>query len=104
MKIALDTIKKHLNIDTEFTDDDTYITMLYNVAEKAVEKELHTTLDEIEEENGNALPDPILHAMLLYIGNLYANRESVAYNAVHEVPYTFKYLIYLYRDYSNSNN
>lgn len=37
--------------------------------------------------------------MLLMIGNLYANREPVTYGTVVKIPYTYEYLIGLYKRY-----
>ena len=42
---------------------------------------------------------PIIHAMLLMIGNLYANREPVAFGTVVKLPYSYEYLIGLYKHY-----
>jgi len=38
--------------------------------------------------------------MLLMIGNLYANREPVSYGTVVKIPYSYEYLIGLYRKYT----
>jgi len=38
--------------------------------------------------------------MLLMIGNLYANREPVSYGTVARIPYSYEYLISLYRNYA----
>lgn len=101
MFLKLEDIKKHLNIDSTFTDDDAYIIQLAEVAELAVQKHIDNKLDEIVEEDG-ALPAPLLHAMLLFIGNMYANRESVAYTSVVEVPKSYDYLLSLYKNYNNT--
>ena len=37
--------------------------------------------------------------MLLLVGNFYANRESVAFASTNNVPYSYQYLIDLYRNY-----
>ena len=37
--------------------------------------------------------------MLLMIGNLYANREPVAFGTVVKPPYSYEYLIGLYKHY-----
>lgn len=102
MHIDLETIKKHLNLNEDYTDDDTYVMHLENVAENLVEKHIDKTLEEIIAEEGE-VPSPLLHAMLLIIGNLYDNRESVAYNQVVEVPKTLQYILSMYRDYENAN-
>jgi len=98
--LNLDNIKKHLNIDSDFTDDDTYITSLGNVAEAMVAKDLNDDLSEIA-DNGD-LPAPIVHACYLLIGNLYMNRESVAFAQSHEIPLSFRYLLSPYHNYSSS--
>ena len=78
MLIELETIKNHLNIDSSFNDDDNYIMQLEEVAEAIVEKHIDRTLEGIIGEEGE-VPKPLLQAMLLFIANLYNNRESVAY-------------------------
>ena len=102
MQIELERIKNHLNIDSGYTDDDDYITYLETVAEQIVEKHIDKTLEDIIAEDGE-VPTPLLQAMLLIIGNLYDNRESVAYNNVVEVPNTLSYILSMYRDYNDAN-
>ena len=97
MYITLEQAKKHLLIDNEFKDDDLYILDLITVAEDSIAKHLDIALDELEE--GGCLPPSIIHAMLLMIGNLYANREPVTYGSVTKIPYTYEYLIGLYKKY-----
>ena len=102
LHIDLETIKKHLNLDDDYTDDDNYLEHLEGVAEQVVEKHIDKTLEEIIAEEGE-VPKPLLQAMLLIIGNFYDNRESVAYNQVVEVPKTLEYILNMYRDYNNAN-
>lgn len=96
--IKLDTIKKHLNIDNYFTDDDLYILSLKEVSMAAVEADLGCKLCEIYEKYG-CIPEPIKHAVLLMIGTFYQNRESVSVAALHPVPLSYQYLLDLYRRY-----
>ena len=103
MFLDLCVIKKHLNIDADYTDDDAYLVGLAEVAEKVVERHIDQDLDSMVDEEGE-LPSPLLHAMLLFIGNLYANRESVAYTTTTEVPKSYDYLLSLYRNYNNAND
>lgn len=102
MLIELDKIKKHLNIDVDFTDDDEYIESLALVAEDLVQKHIDKSFEEIAAESGT-LPMPLLHAILLFIGNLYDNRESVAYSSAVEIPTSLTYILNMYRDYENAN-
>lgn len=104
MFLTLEEIKKQLNIDPQFTDDDQYLQDLGEVAEKAVEKHIDMNLEVLASKNGGGLPSPILHAMKLMIGNLYENREPVAYSGAVEVPLSYQYLLSLYKNYSNKFN
>ena len=97
MYIKLSDVKKHLNIEDYFTDDDAYLTALIEVAEDAVSQHLDIALDDLQVEG--KLPSAIYQAMLLMIGNLYTNREPTAYTQVTKVPYTMEYLLGLYKRY-----
>ena len=97
MYITLKDVKKHLNIDESFTDDD-YITSLINVAEDAVAKNEDIALKDMLEDG--KLPSSVSHSILLLIGNLYNNREATSYSVPSEVPYAYKYLINLNRNFT----
>ena len=98
MYVTLCEAKKHLLVDNSFKDDDEYILALIDIAEEAVSININISLDSITV--GGELPPAVKAAILLLVGNLYANREPVAYTAVNKVPYTFDYLISLYKNYS----
>jgi len=89
--ISLEDAKKHLNI--EFSDDDSYINDLIKVAFSAVQT--HTGRDFTISE----IPAPVKHAGLLLIGNLYANREPVAFGQAYKVLYSYEYLLAPYIKY-----
>ena len=101
MYLKLYQIKKHLNIDEDFTEDDEYLVDLANVVEFVVAKHIDDNLEELAKSNGGELPPPLLHAMLLLLGNYYANRESVAFAGSSEIPLSYSYLLDLYKNYSN---
>ena len=97
MYLTIDDVKKHLYIDHD--DDNRYIADLITVAEDAVKTDLNLdSLCEIEDETG-MLPASVIQAMLLLIGTLYANRESVTYGTPHTVPHSYQYLLDLNRQY-----
>lgn len=100
MFLNLELAKKHLNIDMDFTDDDSYIEQLCQVAEIAVEKHIDCELNTQVDEVGN-LPTPLLQAMLLLVGQLYANREAVSYAQMYELPLAYNYILDLFKDYNN---
>lgn len=99
--LTLEQIKKHLNIDSDFTEDDTYITSLGDVAEAIVSKHVQYKFSDLAQNNGGVLPPPIVHACLLLIGNLYMNRESVSAANLNNIPFSYEYLLGLYKNYTN---
>jgi len=100
MYIDLDYAKKHLNIEPDFTEDDEYILGLIEMAEQAVRVHVNEDFDTLAENNGGCLPSPLSQAMLLMIGNMYQNREPLGTKNA-ELPYNYRYLIDLYRNYYN---
>ena len=76
MYIPLELAKKHLNIESSYTEDDEYILAIIDAAEQAVRVHVNEDLDTLAENNGGCIPTPIFQAMLLMIGNLYQNRET----------------------------
>ncbi len=99
--LNLNEIKKHLNIDNNFTDDDDYISGLINVVEIMVVRHLdYNSISDIESRYG-AVPTPIIHAMKLLIGNLYMNRESVSVTSMNSIPNSYEYLLSMYKNREN---
>lgn len=104
MYTTLAMIKRHLNVDQSFTDDDEYITYLYMVAEAVVQVHLCANLEDYEDDEHN-IPAGIIHAMMLYIGDLYNSREGNAYGvSVQQVPFGYEYLISLYKNYADTSS
>lgn len=98
--IQLYQVKRQLNIDDDFKDDDEYLVDLINVAEQMVETHVDDKLDEIAKANNYCLPKPLIQAMLLFIGNLYANRESIAFASSNEIPLSYSYILDGFKNYS----
>lgn len=103
MYLNLDTIKKHLNIDNDFTDDDEYLMMLTDVVENAVAIHIDNDLSTLENEDGK-LPSALQHALLLLLANYYNNRESITNVSANNIPFSFNYLIDLFRNYEGKIN
>lgn len=100
MQLTLEQMKKHLNVD--FDDDDELIMDLGLVAEQAVERHIDVPLAHLTAKNGGTLPAPVIHAMLLMVGDLYKNRESTSNQTQHEVPLAYRYLLSLYCNYGGA--
>lgn len=95
--VTLAEAKKHCNID--FNDDDSYVTSLIGVAQDAV-------ISHLCYDNATSLltaltecPPAVRQAILLMVGNLYANREPVAFASASRLALSYDYLISLYRNY-----
>lgn len=97
MYVTLSNAKKHLQIDQDFKDDDEYILLLIQVAEDAVESNLNIPLASLLKDGW--LPKSVYHAILLMIGNLYANREPVSFTSATKIPYTLEFLLATYKHY-----
>ena len=99
MYLTIEDVKRHLIIDHD--EDDRYLADLITVAEDAVRRDLNVySLKELEDCTG-MLPACVLHAMLLLIGTLYSNRESISYGQAHVVPHSYTLLLDLCRNYIN---
>lgn len=99
MYLDLDLVKKHLNLESSYTEDDEYILALIDAAEAAVRVHVNEDLDSLAEKNGGCPPAPIFQAMLLQVGSLYQNREIVGSKTT-ALPFSYQYLIDLYRNYN----
>ena len=82
--ITLEDLKKHLNVD--HSEDDEYIKVVSEVAEDAVATYLNRPLTEFVDESGN-LKAAVRHAIRLYVGTWYANRESVVFATPSVLPH-----------------
>lgn len=100
MIVTVNDLKRHLNIELTFVDDDEYLLSLIKVAEKAVENHINISFDEIMIENNGVLPTPLFHSILLLSANFYANREIVSFSNVYKIPFTFEYLLNQYKKYN----
>ena len=54
--ITLAEAKKHLNLESDFTEDDAYILSLIEVAEQAVERHVNVAFEKLAEDGGSREP------------------------------------------------
>lgn len=99
--LTLELIKRHLNLNADYTDEDKYLEMLGNAVENAVEKHIDCDLATLAwMQDDGKLPVALIEAMLLLLGVYYSNREAVAFVASSEIPLAFTYLLDLFKNYS----
>lgn len=100
--LTLNEIHKHLNIDSAFTDDDEYLESLATASEDVVSKYIDYPLQQLEDADGD-IPKALKFAMLLWIGTIYAVRESASSVNATVMPHSLEMLCDLYRDYKLTN-
>ena len=100
--LELGLIKKHLNMNDDYTAEDDYLTMLGGAVEEVVAKHIDDDLETLAKNNNDQLPLPLVQACLLLLGTYYSNRENVAFTTTNEVPMSFTYLLDLYKNYGGS--
>lgn len=103
---TVDELKKQLNIESTFTDDDQYLLELISVAEMAIDSYCNGGLNTgvttitISGVTYAALPKTVKQATLLLAAHFYINRTPVAFAQGQEIPYTFAFLLQPYRNNS----
>lgn len=98
MYITLSYAKQHLNIDSFYNEDDTYITELIRVSEDAIEKRIGKPLSKCINKDGDLEPS-VKHSILLLISTYYSQREATSPTNISKVPYTFDFLADLNKKY-----
>lgn len=97
-------LKKHLNIEADWTEDDSYLQELLYVAEMAISNYCNGGLEEdttVVVTNGSytALPKTIKQACLFLAAHYYLNRTPIAFTSTSELPYTFQFLLNPYKNF-----
>jgi len=95
---TLTAAKAHLNIESDFIEDDAYITSLLNVAELAIQN--YCNDDTFSAYTALTAPVTIVQAVYFLVGNFYANRQIVSFAQGVEIPYTFQFLLNPYKNYT----
>lgn len=99
MKISLNEIKHHLNINEDYDADDTLIESKYYSAVDAVLADCDFSDESMAyDDQGNFRP-MIKEAVLLLLANFYANREPEVFANPQSLGHSYNYLIMLCRDY-----
>ena len=96
--LTLDLIKKHLNMNADYTAEDDYLTMLGGAVEEVVGKHIDDDLPTLAKNNNDQLPLPLVQACLLLLGTYYSNMENVAFTSKNEVTTSLTYLLETYKN------
>ena len=93
---TLAEIKRHLNIEESYIDDDGYLQDLIEVTAIAIQNYLNDTLSGATE---TTIPMTIKQAALLLAAHFYTNRQIIAFANGVEIPYTYKFLLDPYKNF-----
>lgn len=94
MEITLDEIKQHLNLEKDWHGEDSYLQSLIDAAKVVVERHICDNIDGITSEGQK----PLAHAIKLWVGTQYMNRESLS--NLNKANHSYEYILSLYKNYS----
>lgn len=95
-KLAL---KKHLNIEEAFVDDDTYLESIIAVVELAISDYCKGGLADYTDET---MPVVVKQAALILAAHLYLNRSMVSFAQGFEIPFSFRFLLNPYMSFDTT--
>ena len=95
--LGINEIKKQLVIDEDFIEDDQYLTLLGEAAERLVNEHTDFNLTNICNDSGGELPSTLRMAMLMIVDYLYEQRGSADNK---EIPNAFFILCQPYKKYN----
>lgn len=87
-------IKRQLNIETTYVDDDPILQDLIAVASLSIDLYCNGGLSGYTEQN---IPITIKQATLLMAAHWYLNRQIVSFAKGEEIPYSFRFLVDPYK-------
>jgi hypothetical protein len=96
--LTIEELKKQMNIDPDFNDDNEYLEMVGSAAEDMTAAMLDCPLTLIEAENGE-IPATIRHAMRMIADYFYAKFRGSS-DADMEIPIAYTTMLKLYRKYN----
>lgn len=93
---SIDELKSQLNIESGYTDEDSYLESLLLVSESSCNE---FTNNGLSGYTYNDIPPTVKHAMILLAAHYYTNRNMVSFSNGVEIPYTFQFLLNPYKNY-----
>lgn len=97
INVTIGELKRQLNIEQDFLDDDVLLQHFLNVAEESVNS--YCGLTGLTIYSGSTLPISIHQATLFLAAHFYINRAMVSFAQGNEIPFTLRWLLDPYRDF-----
>jgi len=97
MNVNVNMLKRQLNIEQDYHDDDAILQHFLDVAEQSVTTYCGVT--GLTEYTDTTMPISIHQAVILLASHFYLNRNMVSFGQGTEIPYSFRFLLDPYRDF-----
>lgn len=95
--LTLAEIKKQLNIDPQFTDDDEYLELIGEAAEDMAARLMDCDLDELYAECGE-MPSSVRHALRMLCDYMYSQNRGSSGESI-DIPNAIFTILKLYRNF-----
>lgn len=92
-------LKRQLQIEPDYTDEDIQLQHYLNVADQAVLNYLNIT-GSTSGVTGTNMPAPVLQGILLFAAHLYTTRQIISYGQGYKIPLTFEFLLNPYKEFT----
>jgi hypothetical protein len=109
MAINIPSLKRQLNIEQSFSNDDAILQQCLDVAVQTTYMYLGNNINisgfypsgnnVTTGYTGTTVPISIEHAILMLASHFYVNRNIVAFATPSELPYSYKFLLDWYKDF-----
>ncbi len=100
MNIYINQLKRQLNIEQDYNDDDAILQHYLDVAYAASCEYLkYSATTSMSGFTGNTTPIGFVHAVIMLAAHFYLNRNMVSFAQGSEVPYSYRFLLDPYRDF-----
>jgi hypothetical protein len=100
MDIHINQLKRQLNIEQDYNDDDAILQHFLDVAySSSCEYLKYDAKTSMSGFTGNTLPTGFVQAVIMLAAHFYLNRNMVSFAQGTEVPYSYRFLLDPYRDF-----
>lgn len=96
--LSLEEIKKQLNVDVDFHEDDEFLELLGESVEDLTSNLIDCQLDELAAQNG-CIPAGVRHAMRMLVDYVYSQQRGSSGES-NDIPNAIFTILKLYRNFN----
>lgn len=98
--LRLEEVKNYIHDWSD--DEENTLILLCNAAEEIVAQHIRRPLSDVIKDNDGVMPNTLLLAMTMIVGNWFDNRDAVTSESLKEIPLAYEYLLSPYVAYENT--